>query len=222
MPVDSTSLDGISPATILQNRQSAINSTLASARRAARTRRRTNWSPPSPAGPPTNGPPRPRPSGPGSGRSASRQAPRPPGRGSWSIWPSRATAVTAVVAGQRRRGRIVGVGRDFCVLESEPRPHGPGPLAGDIGGAAGAGGQPRPSGGRSGRRHRPAPDHGPGLAGRRPPPGRSRYRGGARIDRDPRRLPARTCSRCEPTHRAGAWPMCRSACTCCADLRRLR
>jgi hypothetical protein len=30
-----------------------------------------------------------------------------------------ATAVTAVAAGQRRRGRIVGVGRDFCVLESD-------------------------------------------------------------------------------------------------------
>jgi hypothetical protein len=30
-----------------------------------------------------------------------------------------ATIVTAVVAGRSRRGRIVGVGRDFCVLESE-------------------------------------------------------------------------------------------------------
>ena len=29
--------------------------------------------------------------------------------------------VTAVIAGRPRRGRIVGVGRDFCVLESEPR-----------------------------------------------------------------------------------------------------
>jgi hypothetical protein len=28
-------------------------------------------------------------------------------------------AVTAVVAGQRRSGRIIGVGRDFCVLQSE-------------------------------------------------------------------------------------------------------